>query len=127
MPNNPMANDELEVRVTKIMPMQIFNEDRRLVKLSPLLFAGEVVGAVVLVSAEVSDPLFDILRLVDGDDAETESAGANATPATPVWLALGVPFNGGSIIAARVKLELGKSSAWVCQGETRQGSYSSMT
>jgi hypothetical protein len=75
-----IANGELEVRITKIIPMQMSN--RELASLVPLLFVGELAGTLGLVVTNVS-ALFDALGLIT-DDGKAGRVGAKATPATPV-------------------------------------------
>lgn len=75
-----MANGELEVRITKIIPMQMSN--RELASLVPLLFVGELEGTLGLVVTNVS-ALFDALGLIT-EDGKAGRVGAKATPATPV-------------------------------------------
>lgn len=101
-----MTMGELDIRVARIVPMQMSNEDRRLASLTPLLFVGELAGVLGLLSIELSDALCDALELVgEGVGIKTESVGASATPATPVWLALGVPFSGASMIAGKLLID----------------------
>jgi len=97
------ANGELEVRITKIIPMQTSNVDSELASFVPLLFVGELEGTLGLVVTDVS-ALFVVLGFITAD-GKAGRVGARATPATPVWLALGVPFRGGSTIAGRLLID----------------------